>query len=439
VGLTSEGYEIWKFEFGTEGYPGSVIFNDGGDASSQDKQQTGDLTFHNGGVYDYIGLVEGAYTLNNIIRNVPTGILLTISDELVGVYMQEETITYEVPVTAADGTETVEKREVKDVSVIYCKDNGNYGEPSVNNGAVDYMVEVFNNSSVSSEVPKKTEYDQSNWVKIVPSYTIATSDGAGYLNNVFTNNNSDGNPVKFAAGTLEGTLVDSINPEFHVVTTTLAHSGTTEYKPNVYIMPHFNDTIVYAYTHNEWAPAPYVGTLSPYGDTVKYFFVAPKPMEYAEIYWAVYTSKGDFATPAYTLLANNTKLNEGALYGRATYQPDFLQEDNPVVGNVYSFYSIIRYNETTTSMSGSKAPRRVDAVGGDDSGKMTLYPIGTLTPMNTDPETGIEDLTTDAQRTIQQVRYINVAGQTSTTPWEGVNIVVTRYNDGTQQTTKVIR
>jgi len=90
-------------------------------------------------------------------------------------------------------------------------------------------------------------------------------------------------------------------------------------------------------------------------------------------------------------------------------------------------------------MSGSSAPRRVDAVGGDDSGKMTLYPIGTLISMNTDPDTGIEDLTTDAQRTVQQVRYINVAGQTSTTPWEGVNIVVTRYNDGTTQSTKVIR
>jgi len=36
------------------------------------------------------------------------------------------------------------------------------------------------------------------------------------------------------------------------------------------------------------------------------------------------------------------------------------------------------------------------------------------------------------------VRYYNPAGQVSDKPYDGVNIVVTSYTDGTQKTTKVI-
>ena len=36
-------------------------------------------------------------------------------------------------------------------------------------------------------------------------------------------------------------------------------------------------------------------------------------------------------------------------------------------------------------------------------------------------------------------RYYNVAGQSSATPMDGMNIVVTRYDDGTQAVTKVLK
>ena len=51
--------------------------------------------------------------------------------------------------------------------------------------------------------------------------------------------------------------------------------------------------------------------------------------------------------------------------------------------------------------------------------------------------TGIELVTAD--REIAAVRYINVAGQESEVPFDGVNIVVTTYTDGTTTTTKVIK
>jgi len=50
---------------------------------------------------------------------------------------------------------------------------------------------------------------------------------------------------------------------------------------------------------------------------------------------------------------------------------------------------------------------------------------------------GIEQINADKQ--IAGVRYINVAGQESEQPFDGVNIVVTTYTDGTVTTVKVMR
>ena len=51
--------------------------------------------------------------------------------------------------------------------------------------------------------------------------------------------------------------------------------------------------------------------------------------------------------------------------------------------------------------------------------------------------TGVENINADKQ--VAGVRYINVAGQESDTPFNGVNIVVTTYTDGTTSTVKVVK
>jgi hypothetical protein len=50
---------------------------------------------------------------------------------------------------------------------------------------------------------------------------------------------------------------------------------------------------------------------------------------------------------------------------------------------------------------------------------------------------GIEQVV--AEKEIDRVRYINVAGQESDMPFDGVNIMVTTYTDGTTTTAKVIK
>lgn len=51
--------------------------------------------------------------------------------------------------------------------------------------------------------------------------------------------------------------------------------------------------------------------------------------------------------------------------------------------------------------------------------------------------TGVNDVNSAAQ--VQSVRYYNVAGMESETPFEGVNMVVTKYADGSTKTTKVVK
>ena len=51
--------------------------------------------------------------------------------------------------------------------------------------------------------------------------------------------------------------------------------------------------------------------------------------------------------------------------------------------------------------------------------------------------TGVDDINTG--KTVKGVTYYNVAGIQSTTPFEGINIVVTNFTDGTKSTVKVVK
>ncbi len=51
--------------------------------------------------------------------------------------------------------------------------------------------------------------------------------------------------------------------------------------------------------------------------------------------------------------------------------------------------------------------------------------------------TGVTDI--NGTKTIKNVRYYNVAGMESTTPYQGVNLVVTNYTDGSQSVSKLVK
>ena len=50
--------------------------------------------------------------------------------------------------------------------------------------------------------------------------------------------------------------------------------------------------------------------------------------------------------------------------------------------------------------------------------------------------TGVDDLSAKA---VASVKYVNMAGQVSDRPFDGVNLVVTKFTDGTTSTVKVVK
>ncbi len=54
-----------------------------------------------------------------------------------------------------------------------------------------------------------------------------------------------------------------------------------------------------------------------------------------------------------------------------------------------------------------------------------------------DGTTGVKDV--NAAKEVAGVKYFNIAGMESSEPFQGMNIVVTSYTDGTQSTAKVMK
>ena len=316
------GYEVWEYDFGAiddTSAPADLLFHDGTPIATTDaKEQTGDFEFINGGVYDYLGLFDDAYTLNSLIRIARKNIRYTISNDLVGVYYDPDAqteVTYKLS-NGTDHTETV-------IGALYAKDLNDYGEKSKMPDGEEFYDYVYGICGTSGTDPrpysqvmdKKKEYDQSNWIKLVvsPNY-----DGGNPMPVANKPNLADYVDHIIPGGTLHVYMTDSINPTARVMAIPIQPGDEVEaYIPNVYISEHFNDTIVFNYTHRDWQLGTYKGVYrtQPHVEwkqngaggniyaevtrervddkTYKMFYVAPKPQEIAYITWVVYDNDND--------------------------------------------------------------------------------------------------------------------------------------------------
>ena len=89
---------------------------------------------------------------------------------------------------------------------------------------------------------------------------------------------------------------------------------------------------------------------------------------------------------------------------------------NLVEGGTYSYYLVANYVDGTTATSNTQEV--------------------TLVSLNAGSQTGLYNLVTDGDE-IESVTYVNLKGMQSNDPWDGINIVVTRYRNGVTKTTKV--
>ena len=272
-------------------------------------------------------------------------------------------------------------------NMLFAKDLGKYKNPSVLlDGQDDFMGRVVAKDMYEEKVHPAADYDQSNWVMLTG-----------------LNNPSQFVGYRINGKSIKGTLVDKVNPTI-AVTSNPEQGDQYGYEPNLYIMPSFNE----AY----------------YSPNSQFFFVAPKVQEYAYITWACYAADGNF----YTMSDGNAN----NLSGGIKVNWDYFPSGNPQDGYVYEFDAIVRKVASATSGAPLlKDDNQSTPVTGALSADYIVYPLRL-----TDVPTAIN--TVEATGKVVNVKYYNLMGVESSTPFDGVNIVVTTYDNGSRSTSKIL-
>ena len=382
---------------------------------------------------------------------------------------------------------------IDNAGLLICKDNNGYASKDVTeNGWIDYMQQV-------SGLTVPHEYDQSNWIALrLPQGESLSSDMI----------------LKPLTG-VKGHLVNATNLEFQLD-----------------VKPQFGSRV--EFTPNTYIPASFKGTQESPVTGKTYFFVQPKPMEYAHIEWAVsrgdkfitsprdiehgintaglsgefefngmylgdfdlqwdhvykmdaiikrftdnfdhvyvmgnvnglvfdsrkgvemYTADGKVYTA--TVTVSNAQGNNNGFFGftkelgatwesiaayrygadannkyvtAGTYAVNQNTNSFEILPGTYTLTLDMTKGELTIAAPSANAPRRVDAQA---QARYIVYPV-TIQQTSESVITGVMNVA--GVREVAAVEYVNLAGQRSSRPWQGVNIVVTRYTDGTVTTAK---
>jgi hypothetical protein len=91
--------------------------------------------------------------------------------------------------------------------------------------------------------------------------------------------------------------------------------------------------------------------------------------------------------------------------------------------------------------SSSNAPRRApeSVVGDDYKYYIAEGSVSFSQQAGQGVVTGVSGVAADRNREVKSVTYVNSLGMQSSQPFSGVNVVVTRYTDGTTTTTKIVK
>lgn len=315
---------------------------------------------------------------------------------------------------------------------LWCKDLGDDDNPdgisivktTPAEGQIDYLAKTLKTEGhLFSDNMRTGNWDQSNWVEL--DFTSLGSSAAIDLANNLVNH-------FIKAGTVTGVYSDDVN---YTITLTAIpeEDGETSYVPNTYSPSNFIESNLNIDGH--------VGpTLDSNGFT--YYFLNPKVQEYAIITYAMWDMDKQIM-----VIPNNTPFNGAAKIGRWDLNEynnqltnlDAAYNDN----NTYEFHIIVqRANKSygTPAPSVQGAPRLMDNNNIPPKPDQTTTGVIMTQPLDlqtTSILTAINRVGTEAQ--VVGVEYVNIAGMRSRTPWQGINIMVTRYSDGTTTTTKVVK
>lgn len=258
-------------------------------------------------------------------------------------------------------------------NVLYCKDDdGARNRSKMEDGEIDYLVTVAGLQT--------KPWDQSNWIAV----KLPSKAGSSYFDHRLTN--------------VVGRLTNVVNPELEV--TALPTVGAENpYSENTYITCNFSGS------HQE--------NVTINGVEHNYYFVEPKPMEIANVKWALWNGE-TFSKPS-----NASSDLKGE------FAANFSFSGEPSSAGVYNFPALIKIAPTAQGVM----PRAQD----EATKSWLVFPL----ELTNQPVTAIDSL--QSGKTTVKVVYYNLMGVESAVPHNGINIVETRYSDGTRTTTKIIR
>ena len=290
-------------------------------------------------------------------------------------------------------------------------------------GQTDYMKNQYA-KLYKSPAPEK--WDQSNWVavKLVPYKNVGLRDIATRLKNDVV-----GHVLKPKAVT--GTYSDDVNY-------TIAMSMPEQDGKVI-----FENMIGDAFTYNEnlYCTANFlsenlVGENGVTQSTTAehYYFVNPKIQEVAKVTFAVWNGSY-FVAPA---PQEGTSTNESEING--AFNVDWRYNSyiiNTLASNkAYQFMAVVQKPVAVAGGMGLKEESEVTPMDCTPDGTYMVFPL------NLDPSNKDQVITSIAQlvvsKTVSRVVYYNLMGVASAVPFQGVNIVVSEYSDGSRKARKVV-
>ena len=247
---------------------------------------------------------------------------------------------------------------------------------------------------------KQEEYTQNNWMLVSLPVEL--------YNQLYE---------KSTVTSITGSLTEKFNVAMEA-TKVVFENATNNFAPNTY------------------CPINFMGESSVKGNntayTSSYYFATPKANEYANVVWAVYNgTDGAFYLPSHTV-SINVQGFKAAFY--IDYSLNSVDKPTLTDGEVYSFEALVK--EVAVATTDAKSAPRKTAYDSTvaPSTKFVVYPLDLDANK---VATGVNDV--NSAKEVKGVSYFNMMGVESAQPFDGVNIMVTTYTDGTQSATKVLR
>lgn len=247
---------------------------------------------------------------------------------------------------------------------------------------------------------KQEEYTQNNWMLVSLPVELYNQ-----LNE------------KSTVTSITGSLTEKFNVAMEA-TKVVFENVTTVFAPNTYCALNF------------------MGESSVKGNnpayTSSYYFATPKANEYANVVWAVYNgTDGAFYLPVHQGSANAQEFKAAF---KVDYSLNSVATPELVNGDMYSFEALVK--EVAVATTDAKSAPRKTAYDSTvaPSTKFVVYPLDLDANK---VATGVNDV--NSAKEVKGVSYFNMMGVESAQPFDGVNIMVTTYTDGTQSAAKVLR